>query len=221
MMKWPASAASLWFVAAMMLPACSGAESERLKATVQPTYDKTTGKLAELTSVANGNGRIDTWTAMDGTRPLRSRADRDEDGTLDRWEYYDASGVLVKVGFSRRNDGIPDAWAFSDSEGKLTRVEISSTADESRIDRWEHFDGSSALPIGGSAVPTRVEEDTNADGRPDMWETYENGLLKSASFDENRDGRPDRRLTYNGSALVQIESEPDVAGMYTKRVALR
>jgi hypothetical protein len=36
---------------------------------------------------------------MDGNRALRSRMDRNEDGRVDRWEYYDGGGRLVKVGF--------------------------------------------------------------------------------------------------------------------------
>ena len=204
-----------------MVAACADAESNRLKTTVKPTYDKATGKLAELTSDANRNGRIDTWTEMDGTRPIRSRADRDEDGTLDRWEYYDANGQVARVGFSRRHEGKPDAWAFSGAGGTIARIEVSSTADESRIDRWEHYEGSALPSPDGEASPTRVEEDTDADGRPDKWETYDGGVLKAAAFDENGDGRPDRRLTYNGSTLILIESEPDAAGTFTKRVPVQ
>ena len=65
--------------------ACSDPERERLKATTKASYDERTGRLKELTSDANGNGRIDTWTEMDGSRPVRSRIDRNEDGRLDRW----------------------------------------------------------------------------------------------------------------------------------------
>ena len=35
-----------------------------------PTYDSATGKLTQLTYDANRNGRVDTWTSMDGTQPL-------------------------------------------------------------------------------------------------------------------------------------------------------
>lgn len=219
-MKWRASAARLFLAAALMSAACADAESDRLKATVKPSYDEATGKLAELTSDANGNGRIDTWTEMDGARPVRSRADRDEDGTLDRWEYYDDNGGLAKVGLSRRHQGKPDAWVFPGPGGGIARIEVSSTADESRIDRWEHYDAS-ADPSDGGASPVRVEEDTNADGRPDKWETYGNGVLQTAAFDEDGDGRADRRLTYNGSALVLIESGPDGAGNFTRRQTVR
>jgi hypothetical protein len=180
--------------------------------TTRPTYDKKTGKLTELTFDRNGNGRIDTWTDMNGAKPIRSQSDLDEDGTLDRWEYYDDQGKLVKVGMSRSNDGRPDSWAFSGPDGTVARVEVSSTSDEKAIDRWEFYRGAELM---------RVEQDTNADGRADNWDTYENGSLKTAAVDENADGRPDRRLTYTDGALVLIESEPDASGVFTKRVPVK
>src|SRR5262249_36891077 len=169
------------------IPACSNPEAARLRETTKATYDKTTGKLKELTYDSDKNGRIDTWTEMDGARPVRTRIDRNEDGKLDRWEYYDEHGKLVKVGFSRKDDGKADAWAYSGPGGTVERIEISSIADEHKIDRWEHYD---------AAGLTSAEEDTNGDGIPDKWETYQSGSLKTAAFDENGDGKPDRRLTY-------------------------
>ena len=192
--------------------ACSDPDAERIKKTTIPTYDKTTGKLTELTYDRDKNGRIDTWTDMDGTRPLRTRIDLDEDGKIDRWEYYDDKGALLRVGFSRKQDGKVDAWAYSAPDGTLGRVEISSTGDEKKIDRREFYDA-------GGLV--RAEEDADGNGRVDRWETYENGGLKTAAMDENGDGIPDRRLTYAGGALVLIESEPDVSGRFTKRVEVK
>jgi hypothetical protein len=205
----------LALVVVLVCAACSDAERARLKATTKATYDDRTGRLKELTSDANGNGRIDTWTDMDGNRALRSRQDRNEDGRLDRWEYYDHAGKLVKVGFSRRDNGKPDAWAEPGADGRISRVLVSSTGDEARIDRWESYD---------SADPERiaaVEEDLNGDGKPDKWEKYSGGQLQIAEFDENRDGRPDRRLTYQAGALVLIESEPDETGRFTRRVDVK
>jgi hypothetical protein len=66
-----------------------------------------------------------------------------------------------------------------------------------------------------------VEEDTNADGRVNVWETYEGAVLKTATFDEDGDGRPDRRLSYRDGALVLIESAPDGSGAFTKRVEVK
>jgi hypothetical protein len=209
------------FVALAACVACSNAERERLKATTKASYDERTGRLKELTSDANGNGRIDTWTEMDGSRPVRSRIDRNEDGRLDRWEYYNPDGRLTKVGFSRRDNGKPDAWAEPGADGRISRVLVSSTGDEARIDRWESY-----VPSPGSEQPDAlkldaVEEDTNGDGKPDKWEQYAGGQLHTAAFDENADGRPDRRLTYQAGALAVIESEPDSTGRFTRRVEVK
>jgi antitoxin component YwqK of YwqJK toxin-antitoxin module len=199
-------------MAMALTAACAQPAPDPAKLTTNPTYDKTTGKLTQLTYDRNGNGVIDTWTDMDGARPLRSRIDLDEDGKIDRWEYYDDQGKLLKVGMSRSNNGKADAWVFSGPDGKVARVEISSTADEQKIDRWEYYDASGLV---------RVEEDTNGDGRVDKWETYENGVIRTAEFDEDGDGKRDRRLTYKGGALELIESEPDTSGHYAKRVVVQ
>jgi hypothetical protein len=191
---------------------CSTPDKAREKLGITPAYDATTGKLKELAYDSNHNGRPDTWTDMDGARPVQTRIDRNEDGKLDRWEYYDEKSTLVKVGFSRRDDGKADAWAFAGADGKIQRIEISSGADERKIDRWEHYDASGM---------TAAEEDTNHDGVPDKWETYEAGIVKTGAFDENGDGRPDRRLTYSGGSLVTIESEPDAVGNFMRRVDIK
>lgn len=205
-------------VLVLAMQACADPERERLEATTKPSYDKTTGRLTELTFDANKNGRIDTWTEMDGNRPLRSRLDTDEDGRVDRWEYYDAAGKLSKVGFSRRSDVKPDAWAFSTADGRIERIEVSSAADEAKIDRWEFYEASAAPGPDGTGPLARVEEDQNGDGRRDKWERYENGTVQTVEFDEDHDGRPDRRLTYREADLVLIETSPDASGGYTTKV---
>ncbi len=201
--------------AAAMLAAagCSRRDAHPSAYGVSGTYDKTTNKLLLLTSDRNGNGTVDTWTDMDGARPIRSRIDLDEDGRIDRWEYYDSAGRLVKVGFSRQRRDEPDAWAFSRQDGSLERVDISSVADEARIDRREYYESGRMI---------RSEEDADRDGRIDTWTTYDaNGGVAIASFDEDRDGKPDRRLTYDGPELASIESAPDGEGRYTRKEPIR
>jgi hypothetical protein len=206
----------------VLVQGCSDPERQRLKATTKATYDQASGKLTELTFDANKNGRIDTWTEMEGARPLRSKIDSNEDGRIDRWEYYDAGGKLTKVGFSRKAAETPDAWAFAAANGGIERIELSSAADPAQIDRWEFYEPS---PSAGASDPDnpgtllRVEVDTNADGRPDKWERYSAGMVSTVEFDENHDGRPDRRLTYKESELALIETSPDAAGHYQKAVS--
>jgi hypothetical protein len=202
-----------------MACACADPAKERLQESIRPTYDKATGKLTELTYDSDQNGRIDTWTEMDGNRPVRSRIDRNEDGRIDRWEYFDAQGRLEKVGFSRRDDGVPDGWAFAGPDGGVRRIELSSVRDERRIDRWEYYEHAAA---GGTPQGlSRAEEDQDRDGRVDKWETYANGAIRTVAFDENADGLADRRFTYDGSALALIESQPDATGRFATRVRAR
>jgi hypothetical protein len=198
--------------------ACADSSSDLRKATTKATYDKASGRLTELTFDADGNGRVDTWTEMDGARPVRARLDRDEDGRIERWEYYDPEGKLAKVGLDRANRGRPDAWAFSTADGRLERVEVSSSADESRIDRREFYDVSRAAAGSREATLVRVESDTNGDMRMDRWERFADGAISTAEFDEDHDGRPDRRLTYRDGALVMIETRPDGTGRYLQKI---
>jgi hypothetical protein len=200
---------------AVIAIACADAEKERLIKTTVPTYDKATGRLTQLTYDADRNGHVDTWTSMDGTKALSSRIDRNEDGKIDRWEYYNETGALVKVGFSRKDDGNVDAWAFSGSSGQVERIEFSSTGSESAIDRREYYQPSQSA----TAQPTLVRADLDADndGRIDRWETYQDGALHTIAYDQDADGVPDRRLTYAHAALVLIESDPDGTGGFATR----
>ena len=158
------------------------------------------------------------WTARDRCvlESMRTRT-----GRIDQWEEYGADGGLVKVGFSRSDNG--NGRRLGRFPGRMERyaqIEISSTGDEHQIDRWEYYDASLAGPDGRGAL-IRAAQDTTHDGKPDRWETYENGVLKIVAFDENGNGSPDRRLTYAASGLLIIESDPDASGRFTRRVESR
>jgi len=172
-------------IVALDASACADPERERLKATTKASYDTASGKLTELTYDANKNGRIDTWTEMDGTRPVRSRIDSNEDGKIDRWEYYDRAGKLTKVGLSRKNGDKPDTWAFSSADGRLERMEVSSTADEAKIDRWERYEND---------VLVTAEFDENGDGRPDRRLTYRGTELASIETEPDASGKYMRKV---------------------------
>jgi hypothetical protein len=167
--------------------------SERL----QPEYDQKTGKLRLLKYDSNGDGKVDTWSYMDGLRIVRIEIDKDGDGKIDRWEYYRPDRTLEKVGFSRANDGKEDAWSFAGPDGSVVRIDVSTHRD-GRVDRIEHYERD---------VLVRAEEDTDGDGTLDKWETYEQSRLASVSYDSTRHrGAPDRRMTYeaDGSARMEV-----------------
>ncbi len=205
-------AAGLILLVLLSVPACApDPEDERIKATTKATYDKETGRLRELTYDKNKDGVIDTWTKMDGTKILSTEIDNDQNGKVDRWEFYGEGGRLEKVALARANDGVADMWLYPGPDGKAVRAEI-STKKDGKVDRWEWYE---------KDVLVRAEDDTSGDGKTDKWETFEAGRVLTASFDENNDGRADRRLTYGpGGALVAIESDPDANGNYRKKVQM-
>ena len=85
---------------------CSGPPQEQR---VQPTYDKTTGKLSQLTVDAAKDGKPNITSYMDGTKFLRIEIDANEDGKIDRWSITDDQVAARRI---LADDGKADAWAF-------------------------------------------------------------------------------------------------------------
>jgi hypothetical protein len=170
------------------------------------TYDQKTGKLRTLSVDANGNGTIDTVSYMDGAQIVRIEVDQNEDGKVDRWDFYGAGRQLEKVGSSRQNDGVMDTVSFYDAHGAVTRTEASTHRD-GRFDHIEYFSGGRLI---------RSADDTDGDGRPDKWDEYavtpgEAGsapqyVVVATSIDDVGQGRPSRRFVYaRGGDIARIE----------------
>src|SRR5687767_8651105 len=71
---------------------CACARDERKQ--IEPEYDKDTGRLKLLKYDSNKDGTVDTTSFMDGARVLRIEIDQDQDGKVERWEYYGAGQKL-------------------------------------------------------------------------------------------------------------------------------
>jgi len=151
----------LFVVPALVLitsTAC-GSSSAGDATSMKAAYNKKTGKLELLTFDRNKDGKTDAWSHMDGTRLVRAEIDTDNDGVIDRWEYYTEDGKLEKVGFSREKDGKVDAWAYQGADGQVARIEISTRRD-GKISRWEFYEKDALARAGiisatGTASPSR------------------------------------------------------------------
>src|SRR5689334_8517191 len=133
---------------------------------LEPVYNKKTGRLEQLKYDSDGDGKFDTFSYMDGSTILRIEIDRDEDGKIDRWEYYGPGKVLERVALSRAQNGVADTWQYFDATGSIRRVEMGEQIrpDKVRLERIEYYD---------KGAMVRAEEDTDHDGRIDKWETYD------------------------------------------------
>ena len=197
-------------ICAALAAACS-----RQPAGEQPRaeYDTTSGHLSKIVFDANKNGKNDTSSYMDGTRIIRIELDLDENGKVERWDFYRPDGKLEKVGFASKNDGVMDSQAFYDPPGVLQRIEISTKRDGT-FDRTEFYERS---------VLVRSQDDTNGDGRPDKWDYYTPRpdhaagepayAILATAFDDTGSGRPERRFIYAPKGTVaKVEYDRDGSG---------
>lgn len=192
-----------WMLGSLALAtscAACGGPNRSPNVAIQPDYNKESGRLERLRHDANGNGVAETTSYMDGGRIARIEVDLNEDGRIDRWEYYGSDQRLQKVGFSRSSDGHEDAWSFADESGTVVRIEI-AVAPSERVTRTEFFD---------RGVLVRAEEDTDADGHVDKWEAYEQGRLVRLAFSATP-GAPANALVYVADGSVRLEGAIDAA----------
>ena len=175
------------------MSACSRPSASQQRIT--PEYDPQTGKLRLLKYDSDGNGKVDTVSYMDGSRVVKIEIDKNEDGKVDRWEYYGPDRKLEKVGISRAGDGKEDAWSYTDAAGAMTRLEISTKRD-GKVTRIEHYQETTLVS---------AEEDADGDGKIDKWETYDGERLSSVAYDTQHRGAPDRRLVYAPDGTVRVD----------------
>jgi len=202
----------LWLAIVAAAAGCTKAEGPRAE------YDSETGRLRTLAFDATGGGKNNAVGYLEGSKMRRIELDLDANGSIDRWDFYDADGKLEKVGLSQRNDGRMDAEAFYTADGALRLMRISTRRDGT-FDRSEYYENN---------LMVRSEEDTNRDGKTDKWDTYRPAgnvppgvqpyAITSTAFDETGRGTPTRRMFYGpGGRVERIEVDPDGDGLFTVR----
>jgi hypothetical protein len=160
--------------------------------------------LVRLDYDHDGDGRIEARTYMRRGRPVRLEADANANGFIERWEYYDATGALLRIGGSTHDDGREDMWVRA--EGARRFVDVASAHDR-WIDRREVYEADTLV---------RAESDSNRDGLADRWEEFRDGaLVRLMLDDERRHGRPTRRIVYGPAPIARVEIDFDGDGEWT------
>jgi hypothetical protein len=158
----------------------------------QAYYDRW-GRLERIERDSNSDGRVDQISHHAGQKnPTLVEIDTDFDGQKDRWEYYDASGRLTRIGTTRRG-GAPDMWVVLDVAGRVVRREYDDDRD-GRVDRAEDLDNGRI---------TWTEVDSDRDGKVDRWQLWTQGRLAAEDLDTDGDGKPDRRVLFGSDGRVQ------------------
>ena len=170
---------------------CRGATAGADAGKADPVYNRDTGKLEQLASDRDGDGKVDTRAFMDGVRLKHIEIDRNADGQVDRWEFY-----------------LPPATAsVAPGQAQLSHVEEAGAFD-GRITRREFYQ---------DGMVARVEEDTDLNGQTDKWEFFDAGILARVELDLVGKGLPTQRLVYRPDGnLDRVESDPEGTGRFTR-----
>jgi hypothetical protein len=150
------------------------------------------GRLERIEYDKTGDGKPDHIAHYMGGRTARLlEVDEDGNGALDRWEYYDEAGALLKVGTSRKGGG-PDLWTFPGPGDQPRRLEYDDDHD-GRVERVELLEQGRVVGL---------ELDADRDGKTDRWQRWVDGKLRGEELDTNQDGQPDRRLAYDPKGRI-------------------
>jgi hypothetical protein len=103
----------------------------------------------------------------------------------------------------RDGDGAPDHWIYRDASGRPAREQFDENGD-ARADRTTWLD-----PVTGRE--TRIEEDSNLDGRLDTWVELTDGVVVRQRRDTNYDGIPDSWAYYDRTGQLSRQ-ELDLDG---------
>ena len=160
-------------------------------------YYDAQGRIAVAEYDSNGDGRPDYIAHYDENRQIRLiEVDEDHDSWVDRFEYYNAAGILEKVGRCRKQRGRADEWTYRAPDGRPARIEYDDDGD-GKPERAEVLKDGELVGI---------EIDSDRDGRVDRWQHWEKGRLVSEEIDIDGDGKPDRRLVFGPKArLLRVE----------------
>ena len=182
---------------------------------VDPTLCDTSGKNI-VTYDLNKDGRADVWRLYKsedegGTKVefmTCKQVDFDHDGRKDWVVAYNRKGNILFERADFDYDGKWDMSAIYDTKtNALAEVERDTDFD-GKYDIKELYDRFETL--------TAVRRDRNADGNPDYWEQYKDGVLLAILYDDDFDGKVDRREEIPGARpKVEMPTSLDPAATGT------
>ncbi len=158
------------------------------------------GALRQIKFDSNGDRKPDVFAYFAGrSTPERLEIDENRDGKLDRWEEYNAEGVLVRYSTSAKG-GTPENFVEIDPiTNQTTQVEKDADLDGRR----------EQLQVFVKGRLSRVEIDTDGDGKRDRSQDWTPGYLASEEIDRDGDGRADVRLLRSkGGTILKVERLP-------------
>ncbi len=134
----------------------------------------------------NHDGKPDHFYTYRNGKISKIEVDRNFDGKIDEWEFYDREGQIERVEFDQNFDGRPDLWRFYEN-GLLVRSE--QDTDFNGQPDWFGFYENGILvrldcrPNGSKIVVRRL--------------IYEHGVLREEWVDENQTGTFNYKILFD------------------------
>ena len=135
-------------------------------------------------SIDNGHdGRPDVFYVYEGGKMVRSENDRNHDGKIDEWSFYDAEGRTVRAESDQNFDGKADVW-YAYQKAEIV-TEKRDTDFNGLVDDVTTF---------ANGIATRVNYAPNESRIVTRREILKDSVLTEEWVDENRDGVFDYKI---------------------------
>jgi len=69
----------------------------------------------------NEDGVMDQTVFYKGGKKIRRESDKNFDGKVDQWDYYDEEGIYRRTAKDTNGDGQPDRWRYTEGPGVMLR----------------------------------------------------------------------------------------------------
>ncbi|MEI9895833.1 MAG: DUF2007 domain-containing protein [Chthoniobacter sp.] len=147
----------------------------------------------------NHDGKPDYFATYRNGRIWKVEVDRNFDGKIDKWEFFDSEGRPERLECDENYDGQPDLWYFY-ANGSVQRSE-QDTDFNGQPDWFGYFEGgilvrADCRPNGSKIVVRRL--------------IYEHTILREEWVDEDQDGKFDYKILHDpfGATSARIPIAP-------------
>lgn len=186
---------------------------------VNAWYSYEQGRLDTVRMDTDGDGKPNVWQRYRGDLPMEQKNDKDGNGRVEEIVRYDGRGQPLESEHDLDGDGLFECIRRY-RDGVLVRQEIYLDRSGSPKTVTEYAEEHPALERRDTngdglfdveirfdrGVPTKVEEDTNHDGRTDRFSVLDRaGLTVEIREDSRQSGRVDRIRRFREGKLVQEE----------------
>ncbi len=139
---------------------------------------------------------------------VRRVLDRNQDGISDRIITWDGAGGARIEETDTNFDGMVDRWDTFGPEGQRLRSATARVG--TRPDRFATY--------GGNGLLTRIDVDSDLDGRFEAVQIFEGGRLAESRIDSDGNGRTDRIQDFRKGYLSAENFDTDEDGLPNLRM---